>query len=176
MRTTFRGFTLIETAVGAALFLLVAGIVLGVFHQAPSDEAHLSQKLELFGEARGAYFDMTEELKLGTEILQPSINGTTPFIMFTNVNYEIVGYYLRKSPTDPKKRELCRVDFNAKEPKPQVLSDKVQELRFSRKGRREVAVRMMLSDKDEQGRPSKKGPNDLPLFTSITLRNTLNAM
>ena len=171
-----RAFTLIEAAVGAALFLLVIGIAMGMFSQAPKDEAHLSKKLDLYAEARRAYFDMTEEMKLGTEILQPSINGSTPFILFTNVTYEIVGYYLRKSPKDPKKRELCRVNFNEKDAKPVVLCDKIQELRFTRKGRREVAVRMSLSDKNLAKPNPKAKSNAMAMFNSITLRNTLNAM
>ncbi len=171
-----RAFTLIEAAVGAALFLLVIGIALGMFSQAPKDEAHLSQKLELYGEARRAYFDMTEEMKLGTEILQPSINGSTPFVLFTNVTYEIVGYYVRKSPKDPKKRELCRVNFNDEKAEPKVLCDKIADLRFTRKGRREIAVRMSLSDKNEAKAGTKSKTNTMAMFNSITLRNTLNAM
>lgn len=167
MRRRRQGFTLVETAVAAALFIAVIGLALAIFYQSSPSEVRLSQKVGLQSQARKAYFTMTEELKLGTEILQPAINGTTPFILFTNVTYEVVGYYVRKSAKDPSKRELCRVNFNAKDPQPEVLSDAVTELKFTRKGRREVAVRFGFRESET---------NTLQLVNSITLRNTLNAL
>jgi hypothetical protein len=170
-----RGFTIVESAIAAALMMMLVGIGFGVFFQTPADEVQLGRKLDLYSDARRAYFGMTEELKLGTELLQPSISGTTPFILFTNVSYEIIGYYLQQSATDPKKRELCRVNFNDPNPKAEVLSSKVSELKFTRKGRREVAVRLVFQD--ESGEGTKREREDvMALVDSITLRNTLNAM
>lgn len=176
MQVCKRGFTLVESAVAAALFLMLTGIGFGVFFQTPADEVHLGKKIDLYGDARRAYFGMTEELKLGTELMQPSINGTTPFIMFTNVSYEIIAYFLRNSPTKPGVRELCRINFNDPKPTAEVLSDNVSELRFTRKGRREAAVRMVLESKTGAGTKQADREDVLTLVDSITLRNTLNAM
>lgn len=167
-----RGFTLIESAVAAAIFAIVFSGAIYIFTQAPRDEMKMSAKVSMFQKARQAYFDMTEELKLGTEILQPPVNGTTPFILFTNVTYEIVGYYLRPDAKDtnpdPTKRrkELVRVNFNEKDAKPIVLCDNATVLRFTRKGRREAAIRFEFEDEKK---------NLLPLVNSITVRNTLSA-
>lgn len=165
-----RAFTLIEVIVAGVIFLIVLGGVLYFYLQSAHTELSLGDKVDLFQKGRRVYFELTEELKMGSSLLRPPRGTTAPFVLFTNGRNELVSYFVETVPAaegKPAGKRLRRINFNEKDDAKRIttLLDQVEDLRFTRKGVHDVAIRLFLkaSEKDR-----------LPLATSVTLRNVIH--
>lgn len=165
-----RAFTLIEVIVAGAIFVIVLGGIVYFHTQAARSEVALGDKIDLFQKGRRVYFDLTEELKMGTSLLRPPMGTTAPFVLFTNDRNELVAYFVEKVAAAgelPAGKRLVRVNFNEKDAaaRTRVLLDRVEDLRFTRKGVHDVAIRLFLKASDT---------DRLPLATSVNLRNVIH--
>lgn len=165
-----KAFTVVELAVGIAVFMLVlSGFVALYFGQAKQTE-RVGQKVDLADQAKNSYFKMTEEIKIGIDLLHPLVGSApTPYLLFTNERYELISYWVEKvklpERPDTEMRRLMRMNFNGPDGrKPEVVAPYVERVQFTRKGPRLVDVTMTLKDVDK---------NVLVLNSSVECRNTV---
>src|SRR5437870_5107549 len=167
-----RAFTLVEIAVGVALFMFVmAGFIALNYGQSKQTE-RVGQKADLADEARSAYFRMTEEIKVGIDLLHPLVGSQpTPYLLFTNDRYELIAYWVEKYKVksdrgEVEMRKLVRLNFN--DPagrKPEIVAPYVDRVQFNRTGPRLVEVTMSLKDADQ---------NVIVLTSSVECRNAVS--
>ncbi len=165
-----KAFTLVELSVGIGVFLLVlAGFAAIYFGQARRAE-RVGQKADLADQARRAYFSMTEEIKFGIDLLHP-VEGSkpTPYLLFTNDKYELIGYWVEKykiaTRPDKEFRRLMRLNFNSPDGrKSETVAPFVDRIQFNRKANRRVDVEFAFRDADD---------NSMVLTSGVSCRNAV---
>src|SRR5687767_3728255 len=92
-----QGFTIVELAVGIGIFMLLMAGFAAMYFGSSRKAERVGQKVDLADQARNAYFRMTEEIKVGIDLLHPVTGSSpTPYLLFTNDKYELVAYWVEK--------------------------------------------------------------------------------
>jgi hypothetical protein len=165
-----RGATFVELIVYTAIFVILSGMVAGVFFWLRKTNDS-SQRLDLLGALRGSTFRLSQELALGTDIIYPSerrLNKPCHQLVFTDQVNDVIAIYLDSS------GHFCRMNLREYEKDPSkgvtILSQYAIEFRVIRKGVKYVEYSLTIKEPGEKGRP----PIEFTYTNSARLKNHLN--
>lgn len=164
-------FTVVEVAMGTGLLLFVVAAFSALYIGQQGKAERIGQKTDLADQARSAYFQMTEEIKSGIDLMHPLIGSApTPYLLFTNEKYQLIAYWVEKYKLENREnkeaRRLMRMNFNTPgdQRTPEIVAPFVEKVQFLRKAGRSIQLEFGFRDADN---------NSLVLNSGVALRNTV---
>lgn len=139
-RSSRQAFTLVELIISVGLVALIGIIAMRIFSSVGTTQLSLSQQAILQMDSRKAFDNISDQIRMGTDIVRPTTGETLPYMIFKDVINQMTVLYLE--PNNPAANSLeqrvfrlvsYRSDYSGayQSDNERVLLDSIKQLRFT---------------------------------------------